>query len=87
MSIVTPPLILISHAIRKQPISIRTFFRKYNLWGLGGTVASVPIGAYVMKDEPESAMAARRGRLVSTFDFCWPIAHDADDVSSCSLTA
>ena len=66
MSLAGPPLIIAYQLIRKQPIAIRSFFRKYNLLALGGTAVSLPIGAYMLKDETPAAMASRRERLVSS---------------------
>jgi hypothetical protein len=70
VSLAGPPLILAYHAIRRQPISIRSFFLKYNILGLTGTAVSVPIGAYMLKDETPVAMASRRERLVSRVPLC-----------------
>lgn len=67
MSLVSPPLIIAYHLIRKKPLSVRSFFWRMNLLAIGGTAVSVPIGAYMMKDESEVAMASKRERLVSTF--------------------
>jgi hypothetical protein len=66
MSLVSPPLIAAYHLIRRKPISIRSFFWRLNLLAIGGTAVSVPIGAYMLKDESQVAMAGKRERLVSS---------------------
>ena len=65
MSLVAPPALVAYHLIRRKPLSVRSFFWRLNLLAIGGTAVSMPIGAYMMKDESPVAMASKRERLVS----------------------
>lgn len=73
VSILAPPIFVGYHLLRRQPFSIKSFFRKVNLVAVAGAAVAVPVAAYVLKDEAEVEMSERQGKLVSRITLSWAL--------------